>query len=187
MICIGTNNKPPLGEQARTLLSRTFSNPRDNRTMFQRAIPMLGECLKLQFNQALENLKKRYPCGRDVLRLPLPAFKEAKKIVISMAKHVTHDTAEKVDVLLPWIICETDHANQMMLQDPQVHKGQLLASYLVKLAAAFNGAWERDSETGRLISLSLARAETDSEYVKKLSSGTLPEQKFWSEMTRLYQ
>ncbi|KEQ63059.1 uncharacterized protein M437DRAFT_48047 [Aureobasidium melanogenum CBS 110374] len=187
MICLGPDSYCPLGFQARTLLSQTFSNPGDKRTMLQRAIPMMGECLKLQFNQALEDIKKRYTSGRDLLHLPPPAFQDAEKDMISMAKHVTRDTAEKVDVLLPLIVGETDHANQMMLLDPRAHKGRLLAHCLVTLAAHFNGAWQRDNDTGRLISLSLKRADTDSEYLKKIMSGKLPEQKSWSDMTLLYQ
>lgn len=183
----GINHHSPLGHHARTMLASTFANPNDDRTKLQRAIPMFGECLKLQFNQAFEDVKKRYTSGQDFLRLPSSAFKEEQKIMLSMASHVTRDTAEKVDVLLPLIMSETDDANQKMLQDPQVHKGQLLAYHLVKLATAVNGAWERDSETGRLVSISLGRVETDKEYVEKLTSGRLPEQKSWSEMTKLYQ
>ncbi|KAI4723800.1 Palmitoyltransferase akr1, ankyrin repeat-containing protein akr1 [Aureobasidium sp. EXF-10728] len=185
---IGVDNFSPLGLHARTMLGLTFANPQsDNRTNVQRAIPVLGECLKLQFKQAFGDIKKRYTSGSSLLRLGQPAFEEAERDMVSMAKHTTHDTAEKADVLYPVIVHETDVAFKTLLRAPQYPRGQVLTFHLVKLAGLFNGAWKRDDESGHLVSLSLERCKMDEEYVDKLLSGTLPEQKMWSDMTLSYE
>ncbi|KAI4715359.1 Palmitoyltransferase akr1, ankyrin repeat-containing protein akr1 [Aureobasidium sp. EXF-10727] len=184
---IGVDNFSPLGLHARTMLGLTFANPEsDSRTNVQRAIPVLGECLKLQFKQAFEDIKKRYTSGSSLLRLNQAAFEGAERDVVSMAKQTTHDTAEKADVLYQVIVHETDVAFKTLLRAPQYPRGQVLTFHLVKLAGLFNGAWKRDDESGRLVSLSLERCKMDEEYVDKLLSGTLPEQKTWSDMTLSY-
>ncbi|THY29052.1 hypothetical protein D6D00_03862 [Aureobasidium pullulans] len=182
-----TKEGNPLGNMARTMLSATFSDARDDRTDMQRAIPMCGECLKLQFNQAFADVRERYIPGYNLLRLPQPAFKEAEEEILSMAKRITRDSAEKVDELFPVILGNTQNANQMMIEHPEMPKGQLLAYHLIQLAAAFNGDWERDAITGRLVPVTMKRMAEDNEYIGKLKSGKLPEQKAWSDMTLLYE
>ncbi|THW92890.1 hypothetical protein D6C91_04300 [Aureobasidium pullulans] len=182
-----TKEGAPLGNMAHTMLSATFSDARDDRTDMQRAIPMCGECLKLQFNQAFANVRERYISGYSLLRLPQPAFKEAEEEILSMAKRITRDSAEKVDELFPVILGNTQNANQMMIEHPEMPKGQLLAYHLIQLAAAFNGDWERDAITGRLVPVTMKRMAEDDEYIDKLKSGKLPEQKAWSDMTLLYE
>ncbi|THY31360.1 hypothetical protein D6D01_02941 [Aureobasidium pullulans] len=182
-----TKEGDPLGTMARTMLSALFSDARDDRTDTQRAIPMCGECLKLQFNQAFAGSRERYTSGYNLLRLPQLAFQEAEEEILSMAKQVTRDSAEKIDELFPLIMGHTHNANQTMIKHPEMPKGQLLAYHLIKLAATFNGDWERDAITGRLVPVSMQRMAEGNEYLDKLQSGTLPEQKAWSDMTLLYE
>jgi hypothetical protein len=181
----GTSKKPH-GFQHVNMTVMTFSNPRDHRTQLQRAIPMCSECLKLQFNQALQVFLERYTGGSQLLRLSQAAFETAEKEIVAFAKQTTDVAAEKIDVLCGLVLGEAIMANEKMLQNPLMAKGRILAEALVKLACTFNGVWERDSETGVLISVTLMRLQVDVDYRKQMMKGSLPSQQSWAAMTRSY-
>lgn len=180
----GVDGRNPLGSAARSLLFGTFFDPWDDRPDLRRAIPMFNECLKREFNKVfIQQIVSKHPRGLDLLRLPAPAFEVIEKDILSKTKQITYDAVEKVDALVSVIGSEARMCNKEMRKTPNPDIGAILKQGVTKLAALFNGKWERDAFTGRLNSVSLKQFMEDEEYAEKYMDGVLPEQKLWGDIT----
>ncbi|KAI4846094.1 hypothetical protein E4T44_05252 [Aureobasidium sp. EXF-8845] len=180
----GVQDKLPLGSRARSWLVFTFSDPWDNRTEFQRAIPVLGECLKREFNKVfIQEVISKHPRGSDILKLSSIEFEVVKREILSKTKQITSDAAEKVDVLLPIIIGETQLCNEEMRENAKPDRCAIVKHGLYKLAALFNSKWARDGSTGRLTSVSLKRMQSDRNFNNNYVLGKLAESKLWGDLT----
>jgi hypothetical protein len=180
----GMQDKLPLGSRARSWLVFTFSDPWDNRADFQRAIPVLGECLKREFNKVfIQEVISKHPRGSDILKLSSVELEVVEREILSKTKQITSDAAEKVDVLLPIIIGETHLCNEEMRKKADPDRCAILKHGLYKLAALFNGKWARDGSTGRLTSVSLKRMQSDSNLNNNYVLGKLAESKLWGDLT----
>ncbi|KEQ71396.1 hypothetical protein M436DRAFT_74462 [Aureobasidium namibiae CBS 147.97] len=177
------DDKRPLGSRARSMLMGTFTDPWDDRSDVQRAIPMFGECLKREFNKVfVQEVVSKHPRGLDILKLEARKFEAVEKEILSLTKQIAHEAAEKVDVLLPIIIDEAYQCNEEMRKQIAPDTGAILKRGLLKLAALFNGEWLRDDMTGRLTSVSLKRLIEDEDYAVKCMKGVLVEQELWGNL-----
>ena len=180
----GVDDKRPLGSTARSMLMKTFSEPWDNRTDLQRAIPMFNECLKREFNKVfIQKVVSKHPRGSSMLKLPIEAFEAVEREILSLTKQMTNDATEKIDALLPVIESEARMCNKDMRKKAKPDIASILKLGLTKLAALFNGEWARDGSTGQLISISLKRFMEDEDYAEKYMNGVLAEQKLWGDLT----
>jgi hypothetical protein len=179
----GMQDKLPLGSRARSWLVFTFSDPWDNRADFQRAIPVLGECLKREFNKVfIQEVISKHPCGSDILKLPSIEFEVVKREILSKTKQITSDAAEKVDVLLPIIMGETRLCNEEMRKKANPDRCAILKHGLYKLAGLFNSRWARDGPTGRLTSVPLKRMQSNRNVNNNYVLGKLAESKLWGDL-----
>ncbi|KAG9840459.1 palmitoyltransferase akr1, partial [Aureobasidium melanogenum] len=184
MTPFGVDGRRPLGSVARSMLFGSFFDPWDNRTDLQRAIPMFNECLKREFNKVfVQQIISKHPRGLDVLKLAAPAFETMEKEILVKTKQITYDAAEKVDAVCSVIGSEARICNKEMRKKSNSDIGTILKQSITKLAALFNGEWERDALTGRLNSVSLKQFMEDEEYAEKYMDGVLPEQKLWGDLT----
>lgn len=184
MTPLGVDGRRPLGSVARSMLFGSFFDPLDDRTDLQRAIPMFNECLKREFNKVfIQQIVSKHPRGLAVLKLSALAFEAMEKDILSKTKQITYDAAEKVDALLPIIESEARMCNKEMRKKIKPDIGTILKQGITKLAALFNGKWERDASSGRLNSVSLEQFMEDEEYAEKYTDGVLPEQKLWGDLT----
>ncbi|KAI4755233.1 hypothetical protein E4T52_12813 [Aureobasidium sp. EXF-3400] len=152
----GIDGKRPLGSTARSMLMGTFSEPWDDRTDLQRAIPMFNECLKREFNKVfVQEVISKHPCGSDILKLSAEEFGTVEKEILHKTKQITSEAAEKVDTLLSVIGSEARMCNKELRKKANADTGTILKHGLTKLAALFNGKWARDGSTGQLVSMSL--------------------------------
>ncbi|KAK6002283.1 hypothetical protein QM012_001921 [Aureobasidium pullulans] len=176
--------KGRLGFNARSILMLAFSDPWDNRTDGQRAIPMFNECLRRQFNKEfIEQVISQHARGLDVLKLSSSAFETVKKDILLRAQQITYNTAEKIDAIWGLIQNYAQLCNNTMRENPNVDAPLILKQALIRLAAFFNGEWARDALTGRLTSISYKRFLEDKDYSKRVLSGVLPQQKLWGDLT----
>ncbi|KAG9689042.1 palmitoyltransferase akr1, partial [Aureobasidium melanogenum] len=180
----GIAPKGPLGFNARSILMLAFSDPWDNRSDGQRAVPMFNECLRRQFNKEfIEQVISKHDHGSDVLKLPISAFEAVEKDILLKTKQITYNTAKKIDAIWGLIQNYAQLCNNIMRENPDIAAASILKHALIDLAAFFNGEWARDTFTGRLTSISYKRFLEDEDYKEKFTSGRLPEQKLWGDLT----
>ncbi|KAG9518338.1 hypothetical protein KCV07_g5633, partial [Aureobasidium melanogenum] len=123
----GVAPKGPLGFSARSILMLAFSDPWDNRSDGQRAVPMFNECLRRQFNKEfIEQVISKHARGSDVLKLPISAFEAVEKDILLKTKHITYNTAEKIDAIWGLIQNYAQRCNKTMRENPEIAAALIL-------------------------------------------------------------